>query len=92
MFPKKKQTNEDQCPVGEPSKGPSSEMIVNSDHREIKVVITNRDVKRCMTPEDRKRSDDQTFNENIYKNEIGFRIQSPDAVYTKNYHKHINSK
>lgn len=67
-------------------------MIVNSDYQEIKVVITNRDVKRCMISEDRKRSDDQTFNENIYKNEIEFRIQSPDPVYTKSYHKHINSK
>ena len=41
--------------------------------------------KKFMTPEDRKRFDDQIFNEKIYKNEIGIRVNYPDEVYTKNY-------
>jgi len=53
-------------------------MIINSDHQDRKVVITDRDVKRCMTPKDRERSDDQAFYEHIYKNEIGLRLDKPD--------------
>jgi hypothetical protein len=49
------------------------------------VIITDRDGKKFMTPEDRKRFDDQIFNENVYKNEIRIRLKYPDEVYTKNY-------
>ena len=86
--PQEKKKKNHQCPVdsiGEPSKGPSSEMIINSNHQDQIVIITDRDVKKFMTPEDRKRFDDQIFNENIYKNEIGIRVKYPDEVYTKNY-------
>ena len=81
----KKSKDNDQCPVGEPGRGPSSEMIINSDSQDKKIVITDRDVKRCMTEKDRKRFDDQAFNEKIYKTEIGIRVSNPDEVYTKNY-------
>ena len=59
--------------------------MINSNHQDQRVIIKDRDVKKFMTPEDRKRFDDQIFNENIYKNEIGIRVKSPDEVYTKNY-------
>ena len=85
VFEKKKSFNEEQCPVGEMSRGPTSEMIISSQHQDRKVIITDRDVKKFMTPEDRKRFDDQIFNEKIYKNEIGIRVKYPDEVYTKNY-------
>jgi hypothetical protein len=85
VFKKKKSKNEEQCPVGETSRGPTSEMIISSQSQDRKVIITDRDVKKFMTPEDRKRFDDQIFNENIYKNEIGRRVKYPDEVYTKNY-------
>ena len=85
VFKKKKSFNEEQCPVGETSRGPTSEMIISSQHQDRKVIITDRDVKKFMTPEDRKRFDDQIFNENTYKNEIGIRVKYPDEVYTKNY-------
>lgn len=77
---KKKQSS-----VGEMSKGPTSEMVVSSKHQDRKVIITNKNVKRVMTSEDRKRSDDQKFNEKIYKNEVGILITSPDEVYKKFY-------
>lgn len=78
--PKKK---EKQCSVGEMSKGPTSEMVISSEHLDRKVIITNKDVKKFMTQEDRKRFDDQMFNEKIYKNEVGIMIKSPDKVYKK---------
>ena len=85
VFKKKKSKNEEQCPVGETSRGPTSEMIISSQHQDRKVIITDRDVKRFMTPKDREWSDDQAFNERIYKNEVGLRISKPDKVYLKNY-------
>jgi len=69
--------------MGEMSKGPTSEMVISSEHQTRKVVITNKDVNKFMTPEDRKRFDDQMFNENIYTNEVGSMIKFPDEVYKK---------
>nr|QUW40442.1 hypothetical protein [Haslea sp.] len=80
--PKKK---EKQCSVGEMSKGPTSEMVISSEHQDQKIIITNKDVKKFMTPEDRKRFDDQKFNEKIYKNEVGIMIKYPDKIYKKFY-------
>ena len=71
--------------IGEPSKGPSSEMIIDSSHQDQKVIITNRGVIRLMTEEDRARTDDQRFNERMYKNEMGIRVKYPDEIYNKNY-------
>jgi len=84
----KKLKNEEQCPVesiSEPSKGPTSELIVKSDHQDQKVIITDRDVKKCMTQRDRNRSDDQKFNERLFKKETAINIKYPDEVYTKKY-------
>ena len=67
MFQKKKKR--DQCIVGEPGRGPTSEMLINFEYQDRKVIITNRDVKRCMTQKDRERFTDQVFGERIYKNE-----------------------
>lgn len=80
VFKNKKSKNEEQCPVesiSEPSKGPTSELIVKSDHQDQKVIITDRDVKKCMTQRDRNRSDDQKFNEKLFKNETAISIQYP---------------
>lgn len=85
VFEKKKPFNEEQCPVGDMSKDLTSEMIISPQHQDRKVIITDKDVKKFMTPEDRKRFDDQIFNEKIYKNEIRSRVKYPDEVYTKNY-------
>ena len=80
VFEKKKSFNEEQCPVGEMSKGPTSEMIISSQHQDRKVIITDRDVKKFTTPEDQKRFDDQIFNEKIYKNEIGIRVSCLQSI------------
>jgi hypothetical protein len=86
--PKGKKKKNDQCPldsIGKVNHGRSSEIIINSNYQDQKAIIMNIDVKKFITRKDRNRFEDQKFNENIYKNEIGIRAKFPDEVYTKNY-------
>ena len=88
MFKNKKLKNEEQClveSISKPSKGPTNELIIKSDHQDQKVIITDCDVKKYMTQRDRNRSDDQKFNERLFKNKTTVNIKYPDEVYTKKY-------
>jgi hypothetical protein len=72
------------------SNRPSSESIVRSPHLETPAIITDSDIKRIMTPEDRiifeDRADQtQKMNERFKRAEIGMRIANPEKVFEKVY-------
>ena len=62
-----------------------SELIVKSSSFHKKVLITNKDVKRYITSEDRERTKDQQFNEELYKTEIVNNIRKPNKIIQKKY-------
>jgi hypothetical protein len=69
---------------------PSQESIVATEHLETSAIITDSDIKRIMTPQDRiipKDRLDQTqkMNERFKRAEIGMRIANPEKVFEKIY-------
>jgi hypothetical protein len=69
---------------------PSQESIVATEHLETSAIITDSDIKRIMTPQDRiipKDRLDQTqkMNERFKRAEIGMRIANPEKVFGKVY-------
>jgi hypothetical protein len=72
------------------SNRPSAESIVRSPHLETPAIITDSDMRRIMTPEDRiipKDRVDQTqkMNERFKRAEIAMRIKNPEKVFEKIY-------
>ena len=72
------------------SNRPSAESIVRSPYLETPAIITDSDIRRIMSPEDRiipKDRVDQTqkTNERFKRAEIGMRIANPEKVFAKIY-------
>ena len=63
---------------------PSQESIVATEHLETSAIITDSDIKRIMTPEDRLEQT-QKMNERFKRAEIGMRIANPEKVFEKIY-------
>ena len=63
---------------------PSQESIVATEHLETSAIITDSDIKRIMTPEDRLEQT-QKMNERFKRAEIGMRIANPEKVFGKVY-------
>lgn len=69
---------------------PSQESLVATEHLETSAIITDSDIKRIMTPEDRRIPKDrldqtQKINERFKRAEIGMRIANPEKVFQKIY-------
>ena len=69
---------------------PSQESIIATEHLETPAIITDSDIKRIMTPEDRIIPEDradqtQKMNEQFKRIEVGTRIARPQEVFEKVY-------